>query len=99
MAFCQHCGIEFRDGKFVGQHDPGCSMYQPRHMARSANTDKAGLFLGFWQALKPDGLIPEAEYRFHPALSLGWRVFRFSPGMLRKDPVRWIDMVSEAIRE
>ena len=31
------------------------------------------------------------------AVSLGWRVFQFSPAMIKSDPQRWIDMVKSAI--
>jgi len=31
------------------------------------------------------------------AVSMGWRVFRFSPQMLENDPSRWIDMVKRAV--
>jgi very-short-patch-repair endonuclease len=33
------------------------------------------------------------------AVSMGWRVFRFSPQMIERDPERWIDMVKRAIIE
>lgn len=32
------------------------------------------------------------------ALSMGWRVFHFSPGMLEKDPQGCVDLVAEALR-
>ena len=32
------------------------------------------------------------------AASMGWRVFQFSPAMLKSDPERWIAMVLNAIR-
>lgn len=31
------------------------------------------------------------------AVSMGWRVFRFSPQMIQDDPVRWVEMVKRAI--
>lgn len=35
--------------------------------------------------------------KYNLAVSLGWRVFRFSPAMLKRDPAKCIEMVVKAI--
>ena len=35
--------------------------------------------------------------KYNAATLLGWRVFRFSPAMLKKDPQKCIEMVLEAL--
>lgn len=37
--------------------------------------------------------------KINTAVSLGWRVFRLTSTMLKKDPVRWISMIKDAINE
>ena len=36
--------------------------------------------------------------KYNAAATAGWRIFRFSPGMLRSDPEKCIDMVREALK-
>lgn len=141
MATCEHCSAEFRDGRFIGPHDPSCPLRDIK-LPSSPAQDKAGLFLDFWLILAPNLPAPVGEYIFHPsrlwrfdwawpgqhiavevdgnawhvkgggghmqdkdleklneAQRLGWRVFRFSPGMLRRDPTKCITYITEALND
>ena len=52
-----------------------------------------------WQVAGGGKHMQDADLeKYNAAASAGWRIFRFSPGMLRSDPDKCIDMVRKALK-